>query len=84
MISIKKAPVSIILIIWGLLEKRVKNVAIAKCLIIQYDKDMNEIARYNSCSEAQRKLGLGEKRYKVIFSALDTNKKAFGYYWKRQ
>lgn len=66
------------------LEKRVKNVAIAKCLIIQYDKDMNEIARYNSCSEAQRKLGLGEKRYKVIFSALDTNKKAFGYYWKRQ
>lgn len=66
------------------LEERIKNIAIKKCRIIQYDENYKEIARYNSCSEAQRKLGLKEKAYKQIFESLKTKRKSYGYYWCKE
>lgn len=66
-------------------EKLVKLQPIHRVQIIQYDKDWNEIAKYPSCAEAGRKLGLHKKAYKVIWKVLDKeNKSAYGFHWKRR
>lgn len=49
--------------------------------IVQYDKNMNFIAEYVSCAEAERALGLKKNAYKVIWKRLNDYKLTYGYYW---
>lgn len=59
------------------------TIAIERTLIAQYDEKGKKIKEFPSCKEAERALNLKNGSYKNIYSRLDKNKKAYGYYWKR-
>lgn len=60
------------------IDLRIKRISIYQC-----DKYGNVINTFPSCKEAERFLKLKEGSYKNIYSRLDKNKIAYGFYWKR-
>ena len=50
--------------------------------IIQYDLNMNEIARYGSIREAQRKTGYNQSNISKCCRGLEHHKTLGGYIWK--
>ena len=60
------------------------EMSITRTKIIQLN-DRNEIiGEYCSCSDAERKLSLKPKAYKVIYKYLDKDKRVYGFYWKKK
>ena len=52
--------------------------------ILQFNENMEFIAEYVNCIHAAYLLNLPFKAYKVINKYLDTETKAYNYYWKRK